>query len=206
MKDLKKIFIVLLLIISFSNIYAYENDYFEINIPDEYKIDNSKDDVYKWNYNNNYIAITINKNDKSNNISSYNDDDLEKEKNIMLEAYNDNLGLYNINATIENMTKEDINGNYSLLYDMYFPTSNSTGRDMYQKGMTITTKNYIFTLIYSSDKEIDDTYFSNLIKTFKIKDKSQINFAIIRTLSISLIVFSIIFAITIVVYKRILKA
>ena len=203
---MKKIFIVLLLIISFSNIYAYENDYFEINIPDEYKIDNSKDDVYKWNYNNNYIAITINKNDKSNNISSYNDDDLEKEKNIMLEAYNDNLGLYNINATIENMTKEDINGNYSLLYDMYFPTSNSTGRDMYQKGMTITTKNYIFTLIYSSDKEIDDTYFSNLIKTFKIKDKSQINFAIIRTLSISLIVFSIIFAITIVVYKRILKA
>ena len=124
----------------------------------------------------------------------------------MLETYNDYLRQYSINATVENMTKEDINSNYCLLYDIYFPTTNSTGYDMYQKGLTITTENYIFTLVYGSDKEIDEAYFTNLIKTFVIKDDKQINYVAVKALLISLFVLVMLLVGTIYLYKYKLKA
>ena len=62
------------------------------------------------------------------------------------------------------MKKEHINNKSVLIYDMYFPTTNSTGYDMYQKGLTLTTKNYVYTLIYSSDKEIELKLIMNLLR------------------------------------------
>ena len=56
---MKKLFIILLLILSITNIKAYENDYFKIDIPNDYKEEQIENNVYKWTKDNKYIAITI---------------------------------------------------------------------------------------------------------------------------------------------------
>ncbi len=172
---MKKLFIFIMILLSINIVYAYENEYFDINIPNNYILETNSTNVYKWSKDNNYISVTVN-NNKSNNISSYSKSDIDRELNIMKESYNDGLKEYNITVTIDNMKKEHINNKSVLIYDMYFPTTNSTGYDMYQKGLTITTKNYVYTLIYSSDKEIDEDYFSNLINTFEVHDEAQIDY------------------------------
>ena len=52
---MKKIFIILLLVLSITNIKAYENDYFKIDIPDDFKEEQIEDNVYKWTKDNKYI-------------------------------------------------------------------------------------------------------------------------------------------------------
>lgn len=204
-KRMKKLFIFIMILLSINIVYAYENEYFDINIPNNYILETNSTNVYKWSKDSNYISVTVN-NNKSNNISSYSKSDIDRELNIMKESYNDGLKEYNITVTIDNMKKEHINNKSVLIYDMYFPTTNSTGYDMYQKGLTLTTKNYVYTLIYSSDKEIDEDYFSNLINTFEVHDEAQIDYELAKVL-ITILFGLLMFLVSIVlIYKYKLKA
>ena len=204
-KRMKKLFIFIMILLSINIVYAYENEYFDINIPNNYILETNSTNVYKWSKDSNYISVTVN-NNKSNNISSYSKSDIDRELNIMKESYNDGLKEYNITVTINNMKKEHINNKSVLIYDMYFPTTNSTGYDMYQKGLTLTTKNYVYTLIYSSDKEIDEDYFSNLINTFEVHDEAQIDYELAKVL-IAILFGLLMFLVSIVlIYKYKLKA
>ena len=187
---MKKVYLILLVLLSIINVKAYENKYFEINIPSDFEKEETTENVYKWSNKNKYISIVIVDNITSQNISKLNDKDIQKEKESMLKTYNSTLNNYKTEATIDNMKKEIINDKTVLLYDIFIPTKDNIGFDTYQKGLTSTTNNYIITLIYSSDIEIDNDYFNNLVRTFKIYDKEKNNTPII--------VFTILFTISIV--------
>ena len=168
---MKKIIILFLLFFSV-NVYAYENKYFNIDIPEEYKLSEQEEYVYKWENKNNYIAITINSNLKLEyNIETFKEEDLVKQKEYIENGINKGLEKYNITAEVSNVTKSKDNNHSYLEYDIYYPSEKLTGYNMYQKGRMYTTKNYITTIIYSSDKEIkDNEECKTILNSFKIID------------------------------------
>ena len=71
-KRMKKLFIFIMILLSINIVYAYENEYFDINIPNNYILETNSTNVYKWSKD-------------SNNISSYRKSDIDRELNIMKE-------------------------------------------------------------------------------------------------------------------------
>ncbi len=172
---MKKIFIILLLILSITNIKAYENDYFKIDIPDDFKEEQTEDNVYKWTKDNKYIAITIsNNNTLKYDIATYTNEDIEKQKEYLKNNLNSNLEEYKVNVDVTNIEKVNLNDKTILRYNLYYPTKDATGYDIYQIGNVFTTNNYIITIIYSSDNEINEDEYS-FINNFVIKDDNVIN-------------------------------
>lgn len=176
--------IITLLFLSTINIKAYENEYFKIDIPDSYKEDINEDNTYKWENDNKYISITINDNTELNyDIKSYTKEDIENQKTYIESKINETLKDYNLQVEVTNIEKVKLkNDIYSLNYSIYWPSEEKTGYNMYQIGNVISSDNYIYTIIYNSDEEINNEEYQNIINTFEIKDtnvKSKNNAKII---------------------------
>ena len=169
---MKKLILIIMLLVSFNKIYAYENDYFKVEIPENYTVDETiGDNNYKWIKDNNYIAITISDNTKLKyNIAKFTDKDLENQKKYIEDTINKNLEKYNIKVEVTNLTKSE--DNTSLTYNIFYPSKEATGYDIYQKGTMYTTKKYITTFIYSSDSEIieDNEEYLNIKSSLQILD------------------------------------
>ena len=171
---MKKIFLILLIILSTINIKAYENEYFKIDIPDNYKEEFLENDSYKWTNDNKYIAITISNNEDNNyDISKFTNDDILNQEQYIEENINKELVEHNIKVDVTNIKLNELNNNTSLTYEVYWPTNELTGHDIYQLGSTYTTSNYIITIIYNSDEKIDSNNeeFTTLLNSLTIKDE-----------------------------------
>lgn len=174
---MKKILLCLLLLIFVINVHADEIKYFDIDIPDTYTKEETKENVYKWvskDNNHENIVITVEKNNgQKNNISKYSDKDVEQYKEYIQAAYNKALEEYNLKIDIRNMKKTKVNNVDALVYDIVWPTKDSIGYDTYQKGITWTTEKYIYMYLWSSDKKIDttDETYKNVLKSFKMNDE-----------------------------------
>lgn len=174
---MKKILFSIFLLVFVINVNADEIKYFDINIPDTYTMEETKENVYKWVSNDNKyenIVITIEKNDgQKNNISRYTDKNIEQYKEYIQAAYNKALEEYNLKIDVKSIKKEKVNNVDALVYDIVWPTKDSIGYDTYQKGITWTTKNYIYMYLWSSDKEIDtnNDNYKKILKSFKMNDE-----------------------------------
>lgn len=170
---MKKILLSLIVFLSLANVKAYENDYFKINIPNNYKEEIVDNDSYKWSNENSYISISIISNTTLNyNIEAFSEKDIENQKIYIEENINKSLEEYNIKVNVTNISKELLNNNYVLKYNIYWPTKGITGNDTYQIGNVFTTKKYIITMLYSSNNEINDkSEYYSIINSFNIKDK-----------------------------------
>ena len=169
---MKKVLLIILIILSITNIKAYENEYFKIDIPDDYTEEIIENKLYKWSKDNNYISITINDNKKSkNNIRAFSKEDIQNQKEYIESSINKGLSKYEINTSISNIKKINNDGIYYLEFDIFYPTNDLIGYDKYQKGRMYTTKNYITIIIYNSNNPIeeDETYY-DMINSFKILD------------------------------------
>jgi len=167
---MKKVFTFLLLITCLTIVKAYNNDYFSIEIPEGYN-ETINDNMYKWSKDNKYIAVTINNNTNKYNIEKYTDKDLETQKKHLEETYSKELKEYDVKVDVSDVKRNTIN-NYSVLeYNLYWDSKDYIGYNMYQKGIIYTTKNYIYTFIYSSDEEINNEEFTSTINSFKLKDE-----------------------------------
>ena len=166
---MKKVLLFLLLITCVINVKAYENEYFSLDIPEGYN-ESIKDNTYKWTKDNNYIAITINNNDNKYDIAKYTDEDLNEQKQHLVDSYSSNLKDYKVEVSVSDMKRNTINDYSILTYDLYWNSKDYTGYDMYQKGAVYTTNNYIYTIIVSSDSEIKDDDFIKTLNNFKLKD------------------------------------
>lgn len=179
---MKKLFIFLILFFSTINVKAYENEYFLIDIPNGYKESLLEDTVYKWEKDNSYIAITLGLNVASKyNIKNFTEEDIENQKEYLENNISQGLEEYNINVSVPRIEKINEEDNYYLEYDIYYPSNKLYGYDTYQRGRMYTTKNYIVTIIYSGDKEINEIEeYSTMINSLKIKDDSikSINYRI----------------------------
>lgn len=179
---IKKIIILLLCLILFpSNIFAFSNDYFDISITDEFKETKTDDELaFKWVSDSDNklpsIVITIEKNNSATpyNIESYTVEELVVYKKQIVNKMKESLKDYDIDVTVSNIEKKNINGLTSMYYTIYWPTKDSYGYDMYQRSTVFTTKKYVTTIIYSTtdEKDYKTTKYIDLINSLKIKDTS----------------------------------
>lgn len=204
---MKKLLLIPLLLLSTSNVKAYENEYFKIDIPDNYKEDIIEDGTYKWidtkSKNNDYIVITVSKNDKENkyNIEKYTEDNINEYEKYLENEFNKQLEEYKLKVDVKNIKKETINDLSTITYDVVWPTKESTGYNIYQKGYAFTSENYIYVYTFSSDEELNNNETLNsTINSFKILDKqienksllsNKLLFSLIIGASIGLIGFII---------------
>lgn len=178
---MKKVLLILLLLLSI-NINAKEitNDLFSININDEYKEEINDGKIYKWSKDNNYLLLTIENNTNKYNIKNFNGDDINSQKEYIINSYkektSDNIIVNNINI----LNKESL---YYIEYNIKIESKNTIGHDIYQIGRTYTTDNYIYNIIYNSDSKIEDT---TMMDSLIIKDTylKRINISLYAILSI----------------------
>ena len=169
---MKKIFTVILLLLCITNIKAYENDIFKIDIPEGYELTN-EDSSYIWKNDNGYISITINDNtSKHYNIALYTKNDLEDQKKYLDDSFKKIEEEYGIDIDVSEITRTMINDNYALTYSVYWPSVDVIGKNTYQKGSIYTTEKYILTLVYCSYDEIkdDDETYNSILNSLTIKD------------------------------------
>ena len=111
---MKKIFLAVFLFIPITAL-AYENEYFSIDINDEYNEVIINDNVYTWtNKTTNdipNIVITISNNNKNKlqNIKDYTSKDIDNYKLSFANKYNNELTKYNINTSKTTIKKKNIN-------------------------------------------------------------------------------------------------
>lgn len=180
-----------------TNIKAYENEYFSLKIPDGYTLVKTIDNIYKWENETNYFSISISDNSNLNyNISKFNDDDLANQKKYIEDSINKSINDYDVKAKVNNINKIHYKNAYILKYDVYWPSNEIIGHDIYQIGNIFTTKKYIITFIYSSNNKIDDdTEYNKLLDSFNIRDQSNSSYSykiIFLIFGILLCIFSLI--------------
>jgi len=168
---MKKIFFIISILLFTINVNAYENNIYKIEIPDKYKESAVENNTMKWTKDNDYIAISYSSNKKYKyNIKSFKEEDVQKQKEKIENKLNSELGKYNIKANVNNIQINNINDFYYLEYDVYYPTKDVIGYDIYQKARMYTTNSYIITSIYNCEKEIKDEEYKKIIDTLEIKD------------------------------------
>ena len=158
------------------NVKAFENNVIKFEIPEGYEQKVNEKEVFKWIKDNNYIAISYSSNIKTKyNIKYFSEDEIKKQKEIIESKLNTGLEKYNIKAEISDINRYNDNDLYYLEYNVYYPSKNVVGYNIYQRGRMYTTNKYIVTTIFNSDKEIKDEDYNNLFKSFKIKDTHTVN-------------------------------
>lgn len=184
---MKKIFFLLIYFLFILNVEAYSNDLFQIDIPEEYKIENNKA-IYKWNKDDSYIAITVDDNTKLQyNVSSYTDEDINNYKSHLETSISEGLKNYNVSVNVRDVFKETINDVDSLTYNLSF---NSKEVNQYQKGNVFTTENYIITFVISSNKEINEEEYSSILNSLTIHDeKIRFKFTTIDMIALIFLIF-----------------
>ena len=125
--------------------------------------------------NNDNIIITVSKNQKDNkyNIENYTDENINEYEKYLEDEINKQLEEYKIKVDVKNVKKDTLNDMQTISYDVIWPTKESTGYDIYQKGYAFTTENYIYVYTYSSDSQLtNNENFKSTINNLKILDKS----------------------------------
>lgn len=168
----KFLIIVFSLFLFITNIKAYENEIFTIDINEDYKFEEQENtNNYKWTKDNKYISISISDNSELKyNIAKFTEEDIQKQKEYLESSINENLSKYNITAEVKEIRLSE--DKTTLTYDIYYPSKDAIGYDIYQKGKMYTTSHYILTIVYNSDEEIkdEDQEYTNIITSLAILD------------------------------------
>lgn len=168
----KIIFIVFLFLPSI--VFAYENEYFKVDIDDTYNEVSINNTTYIWTSKETndlpIITINISNNDKQNlhNYKEYNEKDIDNYKQALKNEFNKELSKYDIQTNINTINKKTINNLPSIYYEAFSNTKDIYGYDIYQYNYSFTTSNYISSITYSSDKKSNE--LEQIIKSFEIKD------------------------------------
>lgn len=171
---MKKLFILFALLFNIVNIKAYENKYFDIDIPQEYKITVEEDNLYKWKKDNKYISIGVSNNENGYTVKNYTEEDINNQKKYIEEKINANLDKYDTKVEVTDMKKIVLGNNlYSLSYTIYWPTQDHTGYDIYQFGNVISTDNYMYTIVYNSNTKDIDEEFNTILNSFNPIDSTK---------------------------------
>lgn len=170
---MKKIIFILFLFLP-SIVFAYENEYFKIDIDDTYNEVSVNNTTYIWTSKETndlpIITINISNNERQNlhNYKEYNEKDIENYKQALKNEFNKELNKYDIQTNINTIKKVTINNLPSIYYEAFSDTKDIYGYDIYQYNYSFTTSNYISSITYSSDKKSNE--LEQIIKSFEIKD------------------------------------
>lgn len=200
---MKKIIFILFLFLP-SIVFAYENEYFKVDIDDTYNEVSINNTTYIWTSKETndlpIITINISNNDKQNlhNYKEYNEKDIDNYKQALKNEFNKELSKYDIQTNINTINKKTINNLPSIYYEAFSNTKDIYGYDIYQYNYSFTTSNYISSITYSSDKKSNE--LEQIIKSFEIKDtaiesktffEDKNNIILISGISIGILLFII---------------
>lgn len=168
----------------FSNVYAYENNYFSIELDPSFKEKNIEDKKYIFSSNNDYISITITNNKDNYDVSKFNENDIQKQKEYLEKEYKNK---FSNKAHITNIELKNNDTIYYLEYDLFYESKDQIGYNIYQRCRMYTTNNYVYSILYNSDKEITN---NDYLDSFKIKDSylRRINTTLYIILSIIMLI------------------
>ena len=164
---MKKILLIFLCLLVFTKVYAYENKYFSIDIDKSFKEKTIEDKKYIFSHDNEYISITINDNTNNYEVNKFTEEDINKQKEYLTQNYKDKFKKYTKKISITNIELITTETNDYLEYDVYLESKSSIGYNIYQRSRMYTSKNYVYSVLYNSDKEIKNNKY---LDTFKIKD------------------------------------
>lgn len=188
---MKKVILLLIGLLIINKVYAYENDYFYFDIDKSFKEQTIEDKKYIFSKDNEFISITINDNNNDYNVSKFTQKDIDKQKEIIIKEYTTKFKDYTSNVEITNIELKHTKDIDYLEYDIFYDTKSSIGYNIYQRCRMYTSNNYVYSILYNSDKEITNNDYLN---TFKIKDSylKKINlwvYAILLIVMLGLIIF-----------------
>ena len=164
---MKKVLVIFICLLLFSKVYAYENKYFSIDINDSFKKQTIEDKKYIFSHDNEYISITINNNTNYYDVKNFTEEDINKQKEYLEKEYKDKFKKYTNNISITNVELKSTDTSNYLEYDIYLETKKTIGYNIYQRSRMYTSKNFVYSILYNSDKKITN---NELLNTFKIKD------------------------------------
>ena len=164
---MRKVLIIFICLLLFNKVYAYENKYFSIDINDSFKKQTIEDKKYIFSHDNEYISITINNNTNYYDVKNFTEEDINKQKEYLEKEYKNKFNKYTNHLS---NTKRELKSTYTsnyLEYDIYLETKKTIGYNIYQRSRMYTSKNFVYSILYNSDKKISN---NELLDTFKIKD------------------------------------
>ena len=164
---MKKVLIIFICLLLFNKVYAYENKYFSIDINDSFKKQTIEDKKYIFSHDNEYISITINNNTNYYDVKNFTEEDINKQKEYLEKEYKNKFNKYTNNISITNIELKSTDTSNYLEYDIYLETKKTIGYNIYQRSRMYTSKNFVYSILYNSDKKITN---NELLNTFKIKD------------------------------------
>ena len=189
---MKKIFFLIVLLFNFDIIFAYETTYFSVDIPEGYQIVTDINGIYKWENKDKYISITVSNNTNNYSVKDYTQSDLSNQKKYIEDKINNNLNEYDTKVSVTKINKSILKDDlYSLSYTIYWPTKEHTGYDIYQYGNVISTDDYMYTIVYNTDKDILDDEYKLILNSFTpvdvVNKVNDDNFRIFLVIIVALI-------------------
>ncbi len=147
---MKKLIVFLLSLFLLTNVYAYENDYFSIDIPDGFN-ENINENNFLFSKDKELISVIVTKNKDNYDINKFKEEDIEKQKEYIINKYKEEVQVLPIINSMQIIYQDKLN---YLQYDLIIETNKSIGHDMHIINRMYTTDNYVYLISYKSDKEI----------------------------------------------------
>lgn len=173
---------ILILLISFLaipvlSVKAYQNPYFEIEMPSGYDATNEQNGTYQWkntNNDSNYI-VSVQFRTEEKRIAQYTSEEQEKLVNDIIESLkNQYYEDYNTDISVQLTENKTVKYHSYDAYYIKLGVENflSTGRTMTQSIYIIETKNLIYSVIYSAYLDSMNTMEAKIVEnSFVIKDQ-----------------------------------
>ena len=172
----KAIYLILMLVLSISPVYAYDTTTYRIDIPNNFKKSENND---YWQSEDEKVSanILIYTEDNTNNldISSFEKADLDKNKYV--KELEKNFGSLDetINLSDYSVTLDKISSYKAIKIDLKSSYKISDEKDsiVYQRQYITSSKNFIYYVTVSSSNEdsLDSEEIKNVLNSFKIKDE-----------------------------------
>jgi len=171
-----------LFILPISFVYAYNNRYFSIEVPDNYEIHMENIDTFQWinaeEGSNVVLSISLKSDEKD--INEY----TKEEKNNFIEGVikdleNQYYKAYEKEMDVKLVNSEDIklNGYKGMLIETKIEDFLNTGSTMKQYINIVESNNFLYSLVYSTgDKTYNEEDYNQIKKSFKILDEKPINY------------------------------
>ena len=196
---MKKILLILLSLLVINKVSAYENEYFSFDVPESFKEQIIEDKKYIFSQENEYISITIDDNTNNYDVNKFTQKDIDKQKEYLEKEYKDKFKDYASNIEITNIEVIHTKKNNYLVYDITYDTKTSIGYNNYQRCRMYTTNNYVYSILYNSDKEITN---NDYLDSFKTKDSYLRNINIWLYLALLIVMMISLFLIDHYMHKK----
>lgn len=172
----KAIYLILMLVLSISPVYAYDTTTYRIDIPNNFKKSENND---YWQSEDEKVSANIliytEYNTNNLDISSFEKTDLDKNKYV--KELEKNFGSLDeaINLSDYSVTLDKISSYKAIKIDLKssYKISDEKNSIVYQRQYITSSKNFIYYVTVSSSNEasLDSEEIKNVLNSFKIKDE-----------------------------------